>query len=301
MRSKALILAAIAGSPARADVAAYADALERVLRDASDDQAFKALMLGLPGEAEIAAAIGRDVDPDAVAAARDGIRRDLGQALWVTLMDLWKDTAAIAPYRPDPAGTARRNLRYAVLQLLMLADSQVASGLAEAEIAAADSMTAEIGALSALIQVAGPAREGALDNFLARHGTDPLLVDKWLMLNAQCAGGNPAARIARLTAHPAFDWRTPNRVYALISAFAAGNIAGFNAADGEGYRVVADAVITLDAINPQVAARVATGFRSFRIFEGRRRQAAQDALDRMLAQPALSPDCFEIAARIARA
>ncbi|MGL4591267.1 MAG: aminopeptidase N C-terminal domain-containing protein, partial [Aestuariivirga sp.] len=185
--------------------------------------------------------------------------------------------------------------------LLMLADPQTASGLAQSEIAAADSMSAEIGALSALIQVAGPAREAALDGFLARHGADPLLVDKWLMLNAQCAGGDPAARIVRLTAHPAVDWRTPNRVYALISAFAAGNIAGFNAADGEGYRVVADAVITLDGINPQVAARVATGFRSFRIFESRRRQAAQDALDRILAQPALSPDCFEIASRIARA
>jgi aminopeptidase N len=301
MRSKALILAALAGSPAHADVAAYAGALERALKDTTVDQAFKALMLGLPGEAEIAAAIGRDVDPDAVAAARDGIRRDLGQALWPTLMDLWKDTAAFAPYRPDPAGTARRSLRYAVLQLLMLADPQAASGLAQSEIGAADSMTAEIGALSALIQVAGPTREAALDGFLARHGRDPLLVDKWLMLNAQCAGGDPAARIARLTAHPAFDWRTPNRVYALISAFAAGNIAGFNALGGEGYRVVADAVITLDGINPQVAARVATGFRSFRIFESQRRQAAQEALDRILAQPALSPDCFEIVSRIAKA
>jgi aminopeptidase N len=300
-RSRALILEAVAGSPAPAGVAAYAGAVERVLKDSKVDQSFKALMLGLPGEAEIAAAIGRDVDPDAVAAARDGMRRALGQALSPTLMALWKDTAARGPYRPDPAGTARRSLRYAVLQLLMMADPETATGLAQAEIAVADSMTAEIGALTALIQVASPAREAALDGFLARHGADPLLVDKWLMLNAQCAGGDPAARIARLSAHPAFDWRTPNRVHALISAFAAGNIAGFNAADGEGYRVVADAVITLDGINPQVAARVATGFRSFRIFENRRRAAAQAALDRILAQPALSPDCFEIVSRIARA
>ena len=88
---------------------------------------------------------------------------------------------------------------------------------------------------------------------------------------------------------------------ALLSGFTAGNTAGFNSADGEGYRVVADAIVTLDRVNPQVAARIATGFRSCRVLEHRRRTAAEAALNRVLAEPSLSRDSYEIISRIVRA
>ncbi len=153
------------------------------------DQAFKALMLGLPGEAEIAAAIGRDVDPDAVAAARDGMRRALGQALSPTLMVPVEGHGRPRALSSRPAGTAPAQPALRRLQLLMMADPETHTGLAQAEIAAADSMTGRDRRPHGPHPGRGPAREAALDGFLARHGADPLLVDKWLMLNAQCAGG----------------------------------------------------------------------------------------------------------------
>jgi aminopeptidase N len=99
--------------------------------------------------------------------------------------------------------------------------------------------------------------------------------------------------------HRDFKIATPNRVYALIGGFTTGNAAGFNDASGEGYRVVADTIIAIDAINPQVAARLATGFRSWRMFDEPRRDAAHLHLRRILAVPNLSRDCFEIVSRIA--
>ncbi len=125
-----------------------------------------------------------------------------------------------------------------------------------------------------------------------------MLVDKWFMLQAQAKDGAAAARVERLLSHGDFNFNTPNRIYALIGGFTSGNMAGFNAADGEGYRVVADVIMRVDAINPQVAARMATGFRSCRLLNAARWTAAEAQLRRILAAPKLSRDCFEIVSRI---
>ncbi len=298
-RGRELILASLSGSPPVERAQAYASVLQQLLTDPSIDDAFKALMLGLPSEADIAAAIKMDVDTDAVLAARDGVRAILGRQLDAVLNDIWRTTAETGPYVPDPAGTARRSLRYASLQMILLGDRGKGVALVLEELAKPHSMTAEIGALSALAQVETPERETALEAFFTRHSADHLLVDKWFMLQAQAKDANAAARVERLLEHPAFTYGTPNRVYALIGGFTTGNVAGFNAAGGEGYRVVADAVIKLDGFNPQVAARMATGFRSCQILDAPRRAAAQAQLQRILATPKLSRDTFEIVSRIA--
>ena len=298
-RGRELILARLAGKAAAADIDSYAEALARIIADPSLDSAFKALMLGLPSEADIAAAIGHDVDPDAVLAVRDSVRSDLGQRLEGPLGHIWTATAETGAYTPDAAATARRALRYAALQLLLLAHPAKAAALALAELATPHSMSAEIGALSALIQVDLPDREAALAQFYERHNGDHLLVDKWFALQAQAKDDRAAARIERLLGHKDFTYTTPNRVYALIGGFTSGNMAGFNAGDGGGYRVVADAIIAIDAKNPQVAARMTTGFRSCRVLQRHRFEAALGQLRRILATPQLSRDTFEIASRIA--
>jgi len=300
-RGRALILAGLHGTLTEAETNAYANALLTILDDEFADDAFKALMLGLPTEADIAAAIGHDVDTDAVLAARDGVRTGVGRRLAGRLLKVWNETGESAPYRPDPGSTARRSLRYAALQLLMFGDPAAAIEFALSDLARPASMTAEMGALGALVQRDCPEREAALAAFHLRHRHDPLLVDKWLMLNAQCVGEEAAARVADLTRHPDFSWTVPNRVYALLSAFTAGNPSGFNARHGEGYQVIADAILRLDRINPQVAARIATGFRSCRVLEAPRRDAAMAQLQRILAAGGLSPDTFEIVSRIAGA
>ena len=301
MRARALILASTGGTIPIAGISLYSEALLSILGDHAADDAFKALMLGLPTESDIAAALGKNVDTDTVLAARDGVRAALGKQLSPALAEIWKRTRETGPYKPDPPGTARRALRYAALSLMLLGNREEGVAAAIAELEESHSMSAEIGALSALVQIDCPERETALDGFHARHAGDHLLVDKWLMLNAQCVGGDQARRIEKLTRHPDFKWSTPNRVYALVAAFSAGNTSGFNAADGSGYRVVADAVLRLDSINPQVAARLATGFRSCKVLNEKRKAAAEQELKRILAEPKLSRDVFEIVSRILRA
>ncbi len=300
MRGRDLILGALGTAAPKAAMADFAAALRRILDDAKADDAFKALMLGLPSESEIAAAIGTNADTDTVQAARDAVRSELGRHLAPSLERLWQSTVEHGPYRPDPAGTARRSLRYAALQLMLFGNRDQGIALALAELKSPHSMSAEIGALAALVQIDCTARQSALDLFHKRHAGDHLLIDKWLMLNAQCAGPSAAQRVEALTGHADFKWTTPNNVYALIASFASGNTAGFNAADGSGYRVVADAVIRLNGVNPQVAARIATGFRSCKVLNEARRDAARIELNRILGVPGLSRDVFEIVSRIAR-
>ena len=296
-----LILAAYRGEDVSAGVAAYARALRQIIEDRSVDNAFKALMLGLPTESEIAAALGSYVDPDRVHHARDHVRSGIARQIADDLTAIWTATTENGPYRPDPASTARRALRHAALALMLLGDRPRGMSWALGELAHPHSMSAEMGALGALVHIECPERDAALDRFHAAHAHEHLLIYKWLMLEAQCIGEGAAARIERLTHHKDFSWTTPNKVYALIGGFTGGNITGFNAADGSGYRVVADAILTLDSINPQVASRVATGFRSCRLLEPGRKAAAQAQLNRVLAEPSLSRDVYEIMSKIARA
>ncbi len=295
---RALILAAYAGKLVEADTAAYAKALRQMLDDPSVDDAFKALMLVLPGESEIAAALGGDVDTDKVHEARDQVRAAVGRHLLPALEAIWQRTTEEGTYRPDPASTARRAIRQAAHALMMLGDPERGIAWALSELEAPHSMSAGMGALGALVQVDCPEREAALDRFHARHAHEHLLLHKWLMLNAQCVGGNAAGRVERLTRHPDFSWTTPNKVYALIGGFTGGNPSGFNAADGTGYRLVADAILTLDRLNPQVASRVATSFRSCKLLNSSRKSAVEAELQRIVAQPSLSRDVYEIASKI---
>ncbi len=277
----------------------YSEALGRTLRDASLDPAFKALMLNLPLEAEIAASLGGDADSDKVFEAREKMRRAIALTAGADLENAYHSTGESGPYRPDTAGTARRALRFAALAMMAAASPIKALTLADAEFSKASSMTAEIGALNAILSLDDSRRDALLDAFFKRHSQDPLLVDKWFMLNASIPGANAWQRVAKLMHHPQFTLATPNRVYSLLGGFTGGNSTGFNAAHGKGYALIADAVLALDFINPQAAARIATGFRSFAVYDRPRRDAASTALNRILAKPGLSRDVGEIIGRIA--
>ncbi|MBL8906499.1 MAG: DUF3458 domain-containing protein, partial [Rhizobiales bacterium] len=272
-------------------------AIGRVLADATLDAAFKAQMLTLPSESDIASAVGRDVDPDAIYGARHEISAAIGRALKSQLADIWNATGETGPYRPDPAGTGRRALRQACLQLIAAADPAEGARLAMDELADPASMTAEIAALSALVTIDLPERDAALAQFHERHSGDHLLVDKWFALNAQVPGPDAARRVETLMQHPDFKLTAPNRLRSLVGVFATANQTGFHAADGAGYEVLARAILALDPLNPQVAARLTTNFRSWRIFEPKRRALAARTLERILAQPKLSRDTFEIASK----
>jgi aminopeptidase N len=276
------------------DTHGYSAALKATLDDGKLDDAFKAMMLGLPTEADIVAALASDVDTDVVKNARDDVRGALGIALKDTLLRIWTDTKELGKYQPTPEGTGRRALRYAALGLLAVGDPEVSIALIQKELASAGNMTAEIGALTAMLGIDAPEARLELDRFYARHRNDHLLVDKWFALNSYVGS---AAKIEKLMGHPDFRLTTPNRVYALIGGFTTVNLSGFHAADGEGYRIVSETILKLDVINPQVAARMATGFRSWRMMNEVRRNAAAKQLKRIADTPNLSRDTFEIVSR----
>jgi aminopeptidase N len=279
------------------DAEAFATALTQTLSDERMETQFRALMLNLPSEQDVASAIARNVDPQLVHLAREALRQRLGQSMRKHLMDCWTGTKPKEPYSPDPESVGKRTLRHSALSLLAAADPRQGAQMAMQHFGAARNMSDEFGALSILIHIEEPQREEALERFLARHKDDHLLVDKWFALQAQVPLEETATRVRRLFEHPLFSWKSPNRLRSLIGTFAAFNPVGFNAADGSGYKLVADAVIRLDKSNPQVAARLAASFRSYKALEGNRRRLAANALRSILRTEGLSRDSFEIVSR----
>ena len=282
-------------------VTGFAKALALILADEQVDDAFKALVLVLPSEAEIAALIGHDVDSDAVHLAREQVRSLLAKKLLKPLKAAFARTSEIGDYKPDTKSSALRAMHYTALNLIAAANADAAVALIRKELKSVSNMTAETGALSAMLGLARPEREAMLNEFYTRHKSDPLIIDKWFNMNAVISGSGSVQRIQRLLVHPDFKLSTPNRVYALIGGFSSGNVSGFNAADGSGYRLVADVIVALNAINPQVASRMATGFRSWRLYNALRQSHAVTEMQRILATPNLSRDVFEIITRTLQA
>jgi aminopeptidase N len=193
-------------------------------------------------------------------------------------------------YSPDPASIGKRSLRNLCLSYL----SEVGeTALAYKQFRAADNMTDVMAALICLANNECPERLPALDAFYEKWQHDDLVVDKWLGVQATSRLPGTLARVNELLHHPAFDLKVPNKVYALIRAFGA-NHARFHAADGAGYAFMADQVIALDALNPQVAARVARAFDRWKKFDSGRQAHARTQLERVRDHRGLSSDVGEI-------
>ena len=272
-------------------------ALATILGDDRLEPAFVSLALTMPTEADIAREIGRDVDPDANFRARAHLRSEIGTKLQLALAEAYRRTQSTAPYSPDAASTGQRALKNTALDLLAAPGGQDGIALAIQQYRSADNMTDRMAALSTLALHEVPERTEALQDFYDRYQGDPLIIDKWLTLQAMIPEGGTLDRVRSLTSHPAFSMNNPNRVRSLIGAFAHGNATQFNRADGAGYTFIADAVLRLDVKNPQVASRLATAFRSWRALESGRREQAQAALRRIAASSALSADVNDIVSR----
>ena len=270
------------------------EAFGRVAVDPSLDPDFRALAVGLPTEADVAREIAADVDPDAILAARDGLRGAIAEGCRDAFRGLHASLGSDAPYSPDAVSAGRRSLRNAALDYLVRAGD---GDLAVAAYAAADNMTDRLAALSSIVTADLPQAADVLADFHDRFAGDALVIDKWLMVQATAPIPQALERVEALTRHPSFSTANPNRVRALITTFATGNQTQFNRADGAGFAFVAEKVLELDRINPQVAARLLSAFRSWRALEPRRRAYAEAELKRVAAAPDLSRDVADIAAR----
>ena len=273
------------------------DALAAILADKTLEPAFIAEALSPPSEADIAREIGRDVDPDAIFRARTALRTLIGLHLNAPLTTTYQGLADNGPYSPDAVSAGRRLLKNVCLDLLAATQESHAIRLVAQQYQAADNMTDRMAALGTLSLHDTPERQAAFDDFYGRYKDDPLIIDKWFSLQATTPDPKTLDRVRALTGHPAFSMTNPNRVRSLIGAFAQGNATQFNRADGLGYEFVADRILALDPANPQVASRMTTAFKSWRVLESGRRGRAQAALQRIAAAPKLSRDVSDIVQR----
>ncbi|MEO5560203.1 MAG: aminopeptidase N, partial [Dokdonella sp.] len=285
-----------AGAPDARSLAAWTDCLALVVDDRDADPALVAEMLTVADAASLSDGL-VDIDPEAVHRARAHVETALATALVQPLLARYHALTDIGAATTDGLGAqARRRLRNVSLAALCRVDTRHID-LARRQYTDARNLTDRLAALAALVHLRAEGADAALAEFAHRYAGDALVLDSWFALQATEADPRALERVEALTAHYAFHWNNPNKVHALFGSFARANPRAFHRADGAGYRFVADAIIKLDAITPQVAARTATAFRSWRSYEPLRRAMMRHELERMAARPGNSPDLTDIVAR----
>ena len=296
------ILSAVHGNGHIELDARFIDAMRGVLRHPELDAAFKELVLTLPSEAYVAEQVDV-VDPQRIHAAREGIKLQLAQALladWDWAYEAHHDSGA---YSPDAVSSGRRALANLALGMLVLdaqaRHNQVWPGKALQRFKDATNMTDRLGALAALVNAHSELATGALERFHAQFKNEALVIDKWftLQVTAPEHEGQVFARAKALMQHPDFTLRTPNRARSLLMALCQSNPAAFHRQDAAGYVFWADRVIEVDAINPQLAARLARAMDHWRRLAEPYRTAAGEALKRVASRTELSDDVREIVTR----
>jgi aminopeptidase N len=272
----------------------FVSAFGALLADAAQDRAFLAEALTLPSESYLAEQM-EVIDPVAIHQAREFLRATLGKRLRDGFLAAREACAPRAPYRPDDGLAGCRKLNNLCLSYLMATGSAEAIGLSMAQFRSADNMTDSLGALANLTGCDCPERQEALGAFYAKWREDRGVIDKWFALQATSRLPNTLSEVTALLEHPDFDIRNPNRARSLIGAFSQGNQVRFHEASGAGYRFLTEQILRLNTINPQIAARMLTPFTRWRRFDANRQQLMKAQLTRILAEPELARDVYELA------
>ncbi len=285
---------AIQRGEAAPDSTGFTAALGQLLQDQSLDPAFAAEMLALPGEDVVADRM-EVIDVDAVHAAREGLRRTIALSLKDRLLSAYHRHAGNAPPSPAPEAAGHRAMKNRALGYLVASGEAALDDLCSAQFENAQTMSDSIAALSLLAHGHSPHRRRALAEFRQRWAGDKLVLDKWFMVQATAPRDDTLDRVRDLMRDSAFSMRNPNKVRALIGAFAGANAVRFHSADGSGYRFLADRVLELDRLNPQVAARLLSPLGRWRRFDKARQKKIRAQLQRILGSDGLSRDVYEIA------
>ena len=275
-------------------------ALASVLGNDQLDQAMVAEMLSLPSEAYLTE-ISEVADVEAIHAAREFARMQLADSLFDALWkryqanrDISKQTAYVA----EAEHFARRSLQNIVLSYLMLSTRPEVLAATLEQFDACDNMTERLTALAVLVNSPySDEKAKALASFADHFKDNPLVMDQWFSVQAASALPGGLQRVQELMKHPAFNLKNPNKVRALIGAFAGQNLINFHAADGSGYRFLADLIIELNAFNPQIASRQLAPLTRWRKYDSARQALMRAELERILASGELSSDVFEVVSK----
>jgi aminopeptidase N len=277
---------------ALADESMLCETFRATLNNPGLDPALRELALTLPSETIIAEQV-KVVDPHAIHAVRQFLRRALAQALRDDWAAAYEANQTPGPYSPDAGSSGKRGLKNLALSYLMELDDASAHNLAQQQYDQATNMTDRLAALAALSNSRAPGRNAALERFFSDFSQEALVIDKWFSLQAM-ARTVDVAGIRALMRHPAFTLKNPNRARSLIFSFCNGNPSRFHAVDGSGYMYWAEQVIALNAINPQVAARLARTMDRWRKYAPALQTNMQAALEKVAATKKLSKDVLEV-------
>jgi aminopeptidase N len=269
-----------------------------ILQDPSLDPAFKELALTLPAETYLYEQCA-SVEPQTIHANRKAFRQAMAQHLQPEWQRLYEAMQTPGPFKPDAVSAGKRSLKNLALGMLLIANPKEWAKSAQQQYTVANNMTDRYAALAHLVQNNVPEGVSCLADFYERFADDPLVVDKWFGLQSSCppTNANPSSSLERVTAlltHPAFSYTNPNRVRSVIHSYCMGNPAGFHMRDGRGYQFWAQSVLKLDAINPQIAARLARALDRWTVFSEPYRGQMQAALQAVAASKALSADVNEV-------
>ncbi|HJV73096.1 MAG TPA: DUF3458 domain-containing protein, partial [Noviherbaspirillum sp.] len=296
MRRMLALTEAVQANHALSDAELKDSALTTIFRstlnDTKLDPAFRELALTLPSEIMIAEQMDV-VDPHAIHAVRQFLRRSVASALRLDWQVAYQANRTPGDYRPDPESTGKRGLKNLALSYLLELDDADTHLIAQTQYDNANNMTDRIAALSALVNSSAPGREEALAGFYADFEHEALVIDKWFSLQAMARTTDVKA-VRTLMKHPAFTLKNPNRARSLLFSFCNGNPSQFHAIDGSGYAFWAEQVVALDALNPQVAARLARSLDRWRKYAPALQLKMQAALQQVANAKSLSKDVLEV-------
>ena len=268
-----------------------ADAFRAILLDETIDPALAAEILTLPSQNEIAELF-QTIDPQAITAVHEALTRTLATELADEFLAVYNATK-LDGYRVDHADIGKRALRNTCLHYLAFGDAQLADKLVIAQYHGADNMTDALAALAASVAAQLPSRDALLTEYDEKWHQDGLVMDKWFILQATSPAKDALQKVRELLNHRSFSLGNPNRVRALIGAFATNNPAAFHAQDGSGYQFMVEMLTELNSRNPQVASRLIEPLIRLKRYDAHRQGLMRAALEQLKALPNLSGDLYE--------
>ncbi|MBK1723166.1 aminopeptidase N [Thiocystis violacea] len=290
------LLLALVEDPRAAAPDRFFDAFRQALLDPASDKALLAEVLTLPSEAYLGDQM-RVVDVDGIHRAHSALGRRIGERLRDALLEVYRLNDSAEPYVFTPEAVGQRALKNLALGYLMKADEAAALNACQSQFAAGGNMTDVIAALRYLVDHRTVEGARALEDFYARWSGEPLVLDKWFSVQATSLREDTLERVIALMGHADFSLRNPNRVRSLVGAFCNANQVRFHARDGRGYRFLADRVLELDPLNPQIASRLLRSMLRWRRFDPERQTLMRAQIARILSAAELSADVFEVASK----
>ncbi len=271
----------------------FLNAMGAIIIDNSIDDAYRAWLMDMPAFDDLANKMAVE-DPLQLFAAREAATKAIGMAHREKLMALINAKRSTGAFSPDAVSAGRRALKNTALSYLAALETPETTALVKNQFDTADNMTDRMAALAMLGDVPGPERAQALEAFHERYQGDGVVLDKWLSVQAGSSLPGTLAQVRSLLTHPSYEPKNPNRIRALVGAFAMRNPVHFHAADGSGYSFVAEQIVAIDKFNPQTAARLLPPLGRWKRFGSARQAQMKAALNKILSEPGLSRDVMEL-------